>query len=174
MSLPAQPLHVVPVVSVLYGDASELNKSLVKLKNMLGNPVLVSESFPFDMTDYYEPEMGRNLVRTWFCFPLRDPSELPDWKLACISIEETAGGEGSRRANLDPGYLDHGKLVLASCKEAPDKIYLRDGVWAHTCLRYRSGSFYGPDHSFADFIDGRFNSFFIEVKRLYRKLLREQ
>ena len=73
---------------------------------------------------------------------------------------------------LDPGYLDLGKLVLASLKEAPDKIYLGEGVWAHTCLRYDSGSFRAPEHSFADFRDGRFDPFMLEARALYKSLLR--
>ena len=76
--------------------------------------------------------------------------------------------------NLDPGYLDLGKLVLASCKEAPDKLYLGEGVWGHTCLRYRFGAFSAPDHSFPDFQDGRFNSFFTEARGLYKSMLQER
>ena len=78
-----------------------------------------------------------------------------------------------RRVNLDPGYLDLGKLVLASFKQAHDKIYLGRGVWAHTCLRYRAGNFIAPDHSFPDFQDGRFNRFMLQARNLYKSLLRE-
>ena len=67
--------------------------------------------------------------------------------------------------------MDLGKLVLASLKEAPDKIYVGEGVWAHTCLRYGSGSFGAPEHSFPDFKDGRFDAFMLEARRLYKSRL---
>ncbi|MCK5785686.1 MAG: DUF4416 family protein [Candidatus Sabulitectum sp.] len=175
MSLPEPAPRVLPVTSVLYGDSVFLKEALDSLQILFGEIVLFSEPFPFDMTDYYQDEMGASIQRVWLCFaPLQDPSQLTVWKEKCIEIEEILGGDGKRLVNIDPGYLDHGKLVLASCKAAPDKIYLGRGVFAHTCLRYRRGEFHGPEHSFADFIDGRFDVFFHSAKALLRKLLRGQ
>lgn len=175
MSAPEQFPPVLPVVSVLYSDSSHLKWILSQLQLVLGEAVLFSEPFPFDMTDYYRDEMGADLFRVWFCFaPLRDPSELPRWKTSCAELEKKGASGGKRVVNIDPGYLDHGKLVLASFKQAPDKIYMGNGVFAHTCLVYRNGGFHGPVHSFADFTDGRFNSFFSDAKQLLRKLLRER
>lgn len=173
MSLPEKPVPVLPCFSLLYGSFAPAQKCLDELRGFMGEPVLRSDEYSFDMTDYYEAEMGSALKRKWLCFSLADPEKLPEWKLACIAAEGESGGEGNRAVNIDPGYLDHGKLVLASCKPAPDKIYLSKGIYAHKCLRYSRGNFHGPSHSFADFIDGRFNGFFMEAKALYRKLLRE-
>lgn len=174
MSLPEIPVPVLPCFSILYADNDRLEQCLDGIFAFMGPAVLESGEYKFDMTDYYTEEMGGSLLRKWFCFGLRDPSELAEWKIACIEVEEGFGGEGSRKINVDPGYLDHGKLVLASCKPAPDKIYLARGVYAHKCLRYRSGDFYAPDHSFADFRDGRFNAFLLSARTVYRKLLRER
>ena len=175
MSLPDSFPFVLPVASVLYVDESLLKETLASLQLYFGEALLFSESYPFDMTDYYQDEMGSSIQRVWFCFaPLQDPSELPAWKVKCIELEEKFSCGGKRPINIDPGYLDHGKLVLASCKAAPDKIYMGEGVFAHTCLRYKKGKFHGPEHSFADFIDGRFNKFFRSAKQLLRKLLKEQ
>ncbi len=175
MSLPDRAPRVLPVVSVLYNDSSVLKRALVSLQLLFGEVLLFSEPYPFDMTDYYRSEMGPSLIRVWFCFsPLRDPSELSAWKKDCSKLEAEFSSRGKRLVNIDPGYLDHGKLVLASCKAAPDKIYMGSGVFAHTCLRYKKGQFHGPEHSFADFIDGRFDDFFTSAKQLLRKLLKAQ
>ena len=175
VSGPEKVLPVLPVVSVITGAPDYLEAVLPELRGYFGEVVLRSSPFPFDMSNYYLPEMGPGLERTWLCFAcLRDPSELPAWKKLCCRIEETRSEVSGRTVNLDPGYLDHGKLVLASFKQAPDKVYMGEGVWAHTCLRYRFGNFCGPDHSFPDFIDGRFNPFFKEAKGMYRRLLRGQ
>jgi len=174
VSGPEKVLPVLPVVSVICGSPDSLAGVLPELCGYFGEVILRSRPFPFDMSTYYQPEMGTGLDRTWLCFAgLRDPSELSRWKLFCFSVEESRSGGSGRTVNLDPGYLDHGKLVLASFKPAPDKVYMGHGVWAHTCLRYRFGDFCGPDHSFPDFIDGRFNGFFKEVKSLYRRFLRD-
>lgn len=173
MTGPDIPTPVMPVVSVLSGPDGGVMAVRQALEGFFGGIALESEPFPFDMSDYYVPEMGGSLFRVWFCFSdLRDPSELPDWKVYCRGLEQEHLSPSGRTVNLDPGYLDHGKLVLASFKPSPDKIYMGNGVWAHTCLRYRFGDFSGPDHSFPDFIDGRFNRFFKKAKGFYRRLLR--
>jgi len=174
MSLPEAPPFVLPVASVLYGHREDLAAASECLCAEFGEAVLQSGEFAFDMTNYYQQEMGTGILRVWLCFnPLADPSELSVWKKKSIRIEDKFGGEGKRRVNIDPGYLDHSKLVLASCKAAPDKIYVGSGVYAHMCLRYRSGEFHAPGHSFADFQDGRFNCFFGEARIIYRDLLRK-
>jgi len=161
----------VLMVSVLYGSEAILEESVRRLEEPFGPVALRSDPYAFDMSDYYRPEMGDGLRRVWLAFaqPVR-PERLADWKLECASIEEDMSDDGRRRANLDPGYLDFGKLVLASFKEAPDKIYMGRGVWAHTCLRYGHGRFTAPDHSFPDFRDGRFDAFMRRARRLPRSV----
>ncbi|MCK5130719.1 MAG: DUF4416 family protein [Candidatus Sabulitectum sp.] len=95
----------------MYNDCSLLKETSASLQLFFGEVVLFSEPCPFDMTDYYRDEMGSSILRVWFCFsPLRDPSELPLWKEKCMEIEEKFGERGKRLVNIDPGYLDHGKL----------------------------------------------------------------
>jgi hypothetical protein len=171
---PVEVLPVIPVISVI-SPADKLKKETeLILESRFGRINLSSGLYPFDLSDYYEEEMGDDLTRQWFSFRvLRDASLLVDWKLICTEIEEQFLLEsGNRRINIDPGYLDYGKLVLASFKSAPDKIYMGRGVWAHTCLRYGHGEFIAPDHSFPDFIDGRFDDFMLEVRHGYRKILK--
>jgi hypothetical protein len=144
-----------------------------RLVSLYGPLALVSPPFPFDVTDYYEAEMGPCLERTWFCFEsLCGPETLPRFRRATGRIEAELAEADRRRVNLDPGYLDHSKLVLASLKPAPDKIYMGHGVWAHTCARYGDGRWSAPSHSFPDFQDGRFDGFLAQARRLYRGLLR--
>lgn len=174
MSGPVEPFPVMPVVSVIYAMDQPPEPSCGDLSEHFGVPELRSGPYPFDLSDYYRGEMGGGLSRIWLAFGrLADPSSLAGWKHLCRSIEETCSAPGgNRRVNIDPGYLDYGKLVLASFKEAPDKIYMGRGVWAHTCLRYGHGCFTAPDHSFPDFRDGRFDDFMLEARRRYRRILR--
>jgi hypothetical protein len=141
------------------------------LADAFGPVALRSRAWPFDVSDYYRDELGPEIVRVWYVFrdPCR-PEALPDARWATEAIERRFAVEGRRRVNLDPGYLDLGKLVLASFKEAPDKIYLGRGVWAHTCLRYRNGGWEAPDHSFPDFRDRRYDAFMTEARKRLKEL----
>jgi hypothetical protein len=162
---------VLRVCSCLISKPALLPLVEAALESEFGAIARRSDPFDFDTSDYYRDEMGNDIKRYWYCFrDLFPPEKLPAARLASAGIEERFMDEGSRRINLDPGYLDHGKLVLASMKEAPDKIYLGDGVWAHTCLHYRFGGFVAPDHSFPDFKDGRFDGFMMEARALYKTL----
>jgi len=165
---------VMPVVSILLSDGEPAEAAREALAERFGPIAMESGSYPFDLSDYYGPEMGERLTRRWLCFStLLDPSQLPSWKHDCALLEAGfADGEGRRKVNLDPGYLDNGKLVLASFKSAPDKLYVGSGVWAHTCLRYRFGAFEAPDHSFPDFRDGRFNGFLTDARKEFQRLVR--
>lgn len=165
---------VLVIISIISLEDKQKESTRIPLESRFGKAEMESPLYPFDLSDYYEKEMGSFLSRRWYCFSkLRDASELAEWKCFCESIENGyLDRKGNRTVNIDPGYLDFGKLVLASFKSAPDKIYMGRGVWAHTCLRYGHGSFVAPDHSFPDFRDGRFNDFMLEARRLYRRMLR--
>jgi hypothetical protein len=174
MSGQVKVLPVMVIISIISREDQLKESTRIPLESRFGKAELESALYPFDLSDYYEKEMGSFLSRRWYCFSkLRDGSELAEWKCFCESIEnDYLDRKGNRTVNIDPGYLDYGKLVLASFKSAPDKIYMGRGVWAHTCLRYGNGSFMAPDHSFPDFKDERFNDFMLEARRLYRKMLR--
>jgi hypothetical protein len=173
MSQAVEPAPVLRMCSCLTGDRGLLPAVERKLVHAFGEVALKSPAFPFDGSDYYREELGDPIERFWYCFAALCGAELlPDVRRTTGRIEASFAADGKRRVNLDPGYLDLGKLVLASLKQAPDKIYMGRGVWAHTCLRYRFGELTAPDHSFADFRDGRFNGFMLEARKLYKTLLR--
>jgi hypothetical protein len=174
MSLASEPEPVLPVVSVLQPAGASLATVQAELEKFFGPVLAASDPYPFELTDYYRDEMGEGLQRIWLAFGrLAGAEHLPDWKLECSSLERELSGGDSRVYNLDPGYVDHGKLVLASFKGAPDKLYMGRGVFAHTCLRFRFGGFEAPDHSFPDFSDGRYDGFMLQLRQLYKSTLRE-
>jgi hypothetical protein len=172
MSTRVEPAPVLRMCSCLTRREELLPEVENALAGAFGEVALKSEGFDFDTSDYYGPEMGEGLRRTWYGFrELCGADTLAETRVRTGEIEDRFAIAGRRQVNLDPGYLDLGKLVLASLKEAPDKIYVGDGVWAHTCLRFRDGRFTGPDHSFPDFKDGRFNQLMLEARELYKSLL---
>ena len=118
MAVPHPPEPVKVFIAVLWSDAAALPDLYARLADW-GRVEFEGPDHPLDLTNYYEAEMGAALKRRLISFePLRPPDELAAAKLACNRIEEELGAEGRRRVNLDVGYLDHNKIVLASVKAA--------------------------------------------------------
>ena len=172
----ANPGPVSPVkffVAVLWAPAAPLGSALECLRSLGGEMDFSGPDHPFDSTEYYEPEMGAPLRRRLVSFlGLRTPDRLPASKLACNEIEDRLRGAKGRTVNLDAGYLDHNKIVLASCKGAGQKIYLGQGVWADLVARCRDGRYRPFEWTFPDFRDGRYDSELGEIRRIYLGQLR--
>ena len=128
-----------------------------------------SEDYDFDKTDYYADEMGNNLRRRLLSFSgLLPATELVSRKLACHQIERRFCDNGSRRVNIDPGYIDYFKVVLASFKEGPQKIYLGESVFADMILLYEGGEFRVLPWTFPDFREGIYMQYLKKVREIYR------
>ena len=109
---PGKVKLIMGVIACCAGTAEEAEGLLVK---KFGSIDARSAVIPFDLTGYYEEEMGKDLLRAWISFEkLVDPQELAGIKTETNKIEEGFSAGGNRRVNLDPGYIDGGKLVLAS------------------------------------------------------------
>ncbi|HMO34611.1 MAG TPA: DUF4416 family protein, partial [Gemmatales bacterium] len=80
--------------------------------------------------------------------------------------------DGRRNANLDVGYLDHNKIVLASMKGLGQKIYLGHGVYADMVARYKHGRYQPFEWSFPDFKDGRYDLDWLAIRQKYLEQLK--
>jgi hypothetical protein len=100
------------------------------------------------------------------------PESIREAKLACNELEDRLSGGRGRRVNLDIGYLDHNKIVLASAKYAGQKIHLGDGIYADLVGRYRDGRYQPFEWTFPDFRDGRYDTELAEIRRIYLEQLR--
>src|SRR5262249_1019455 len=73
---------------------------------------------PFHFTNYYRREMGDHIERVFFAFErLIEADRLPEIKRRTNELEEEFASmdrEVKRPVNLDPGYIEHAKVVLAS------------------------------------------------------------
>ncbi len=167
----AQVEAVEPVkllVALLWADGRSRDAALAQMEVRWGAIDFNGDDHPFDVTDYYEAEMGPSLRRRLVSFSRMIPPEsLPEVKLACNRIEERLARRGRRRVNLDAGYLDHSKVVLASMKFAGQKIHLGQGVYADLMSRYRKGRYRPLEWAFPDFRDGRYDRDLARIRELY-------
>ena len=159
------------IVGILTADSALGRDTEARLPGAVERRSLVH---PFTQTRYYEPEMGSNLSR-WFVslsglLPL---SQAAGWKQDLQELEGHWRIEGRRRVNLDAGYLDLHRVVLLSHKEGPQKLYLREGVWADLVLQKTKGGYASFPWTFPDLKTGQYDDFLLEVRADYKRQLRE-
>lgn len=132
---------------------------LIEAVEAMFGPVDYRSSFhPFDGGGYYDDEMGGPLHRGLLSFRgLRSPRELVEWKHRARALEAAWSVDGKRSRNLDAGYIDPDKVVLASFKPGPRKLYLEKAVWADMVLGYSGGRFVPTPWAFPDFRSGRYD-----------------
>jgi hypothetical protein len=166
--MPEYPVKYL--AGLLFGPDFDPEEELYpRLEDIFGPIDSESADHPFDMTDYYSGEMGGGLLRRFVSFSgLGSPLDLVKKKLACRAVEDKFLRKGNRRVNIDPGYLDYFKLVLASFKEGPQKIYLGRMVFADMILLYESGDFRVLPWTFPDFAGGRYMDYLRTVREAYR------
>ena len=167
-----KPQPVELFIGAILSDEGLIGPLEAELKAHFGEIEVRSPVFDFGDTTYYEDEMGPDLRRVFFAFKdLIDPAGIVDAKLAANDLEGDFVREGRRTVNLDPGYMDFYKVVLASNKFLGQKIYLGKGVYADPTLYYDKG--WKPyDWGFPDFKSGRYDAFLTQVRKAYKLKIR--
>ncbi len=166
---PTEPEPVKLFIAALYSAADVLQQALDLLEEKFGGIDYKSPEFEFTVSDYYRTEMGAALFRKILSFSdLINPKEIASIKLFTNEIEETLAVGGKRRVNLDPGYMDYNKVVLASAKYNGQKIYLDLGIYADPTLWYEHGEFRSYPYSFPDFKIGVYNAAFLHIRALFK------
>lgn len=164
-----------PAVKLICGMISSrvewLDAAGEELTRAFGAVDRASEAMDFDFTHYYDEEMGSRLHRRFVAFgDCVRPDALVEakWTTNTVEGEFTArlGGRPPRPINLDAGYVEPSKLVLASMKNFSHRIYLGRGVYAEVTLMYRHGSWQPLDWTFPDYRSGRYDAFLTAARNL--------
>jgi hypothetical protein len=179
MGIPKEPKPAKYFVALLSSGLEHLSGAEDDLVGLLGAIDSRSETLPWTVSSFYEKEMGPRLLRRFVSFePLLSPEKLPEVKLATQQVEEknrnTMVQPPGRRVNLDPGYIEAGKLVLASTKNASQRIYLRSGIYAEATLLYYEGGFHGCSYTYPDYLWPETLAFLTSLRSIYLQQLRER
>ena len=136
-----------------------------------------SPLLPFTFTDYYRQETGDRILRVFFSFErLIEADQLAEIKCQSNALEETfaaAGAAVKRPVNLDPGYLEHSKIVLASTKNFYHRMYLGRGIFGEVTMHFRNGAYEFFPWTYPDYQSPEYQTFFLELRTIYRKQLRQ-
>lgn len=172
MTIAHIPEEACLVMGVLYVADDIRVKADKILTEKYGPFLMVSDVIDFNYTTYYNEEMGEGIKRVYYAFEtLIKKDSLADIKCMTNTIENDFSSDGKRSINLDPGYLDMSKLILASAKDFSHRIYLRDGIYGEiTFIFHKNGSQFLP-WSYADYKDTPAQKFFYAVREMYHKQL---
>ena len=169
MSKPAQVKPVKLVIGFIFHNEPAFKKTEEILKKKFGRIDFKSRRMPFDLTNYYDSEFGPNLSRIFISFhKLINPSSLYNIKSLTNHIETSLSIKGRRLVNIDPGYLDLAKVILASTKDYCHRVYLNKGIFAEVTLSFREKSFTPNQWSYPDFKKKEYIDIFNQIRAIYK------
>ncbi|MBL8880003.1 MAG: DUF4416 family protein [Phycisphaerales bacterium] len=177
MGTARRPALVKLFVGLLSGDADLLRRARQKLGRRFGPVDVESEIWPFTQTDYYDHEMGPGLLRQFIAFErLIRGDQLAELKQFSNAIEQEIAEdclalEIPRPVNLDPGYVELAKLVLASTKNATHRVYLGEGIFGEVTLHFVAGRWQPWPWTYPDFRTDHYQEFFLKLRGVYQTQL---
>ncbi len=159
------------IAGIIFSQAAHREAAEKSLAREYGLIDLKSGLFPFELTDYYEKEMGSHLTRMFLSFAeLIAPEELSRIKLRTNELEEDLRlgfGEARRIVNIDPGILTSSALIMATAKDFSHRIPLQHGIYAHLELLFTKAGVRVLDWTYPDFKQPEYQEFFLSARRIY-------
>ena len=163
-------------VGVLVSDRALIAGVKERLVAEYGPIDHASPVIPFDFTDYYDAEMGDLIERVFFSFEtLVDADRLPEIKRRTNELEEAFAAMMTavkRPVNLDPGYIEHAKVVLMSTKNFYHRLYMSHGIFAEVTLHFRNNTFQFFPWTYPDYQSKDYQDFFMRMRHIYRAQLK--
>ncbi len=164
------------IVGVIYHEKAALEEGLRMLTEEFGETEDMCEEFSFskEFSEYYDDEIGGEGLRRIYSFKrLVDPSRQAEIKTKTNEMEKKLSDGGNRKINLDPGFINHGRLMLATTKKAGFRIPLADGIYTEMTLFFAKGNWQKLPWTYRDYQSKRVQDFLTVVRRKYLAERRE-
>jgi len=163
-----KPQPVKLIFALIFRDKLSYSKALNILRRKFSDIDFESPVLNFNVTHHYEKEIGKDLFRRFISFDrLIAPEALPRIKVLANKIEKKLSYKKGRTVNIDPGYLDMAKLVLATTKDYMHRIYLGRGIFAEITLSYQGRSFRPWDWTYPDYRTEAYIRIFNHIRHIY-------
>ncbi len=176
------PNPVKLIFSIISSEDNLFREAKNLLISFFGIVDLESDFQPFDYTSYYRDEMGDELRQKLISFQkLILPDQLSQIKISSNKWEFLFGindgcfdasAERRRKVNLDPGYITLSKFILASTKDGPARIYLKEGIYAEITLRFVNGTYRPLEWTYRNYQTELYISFLNKVRELYKNKIK--
>jgi len=170
------------IISMFTSDKCLFSLYKEELIKRFGEVDIESNAQPFNFTDYYEKEFGKNLIQKLFSFSaLIRQDGLAEIKIITNGLENNLENENNknniachkRKINLDPGYITLNKYILASTKNGPFRIYLNQGIYSEITLRFINKSFVPCEFTYPNYKTNEYINYLNSVRQKYKLQLRE-
>lgn len=152
-----------------------LDETPALLADRFGPVELIGPRFEFVETNYYADTMGDRLFKQLIVLKgLIDPARLPAIKLEANQIEDKLRASGrfavERPYNLDPGYMDAAKFVLASTKDHMHRLYLGSGIYGEITTYYQAKDWRAWPWTYPDYKRDDVRAFLKQARDYFRRL----
>jgi len=163
------PKPVKLIIGILAADETSLAAAVKAISKSFGVIDLASDVWPFTQTDYYKDELGPNALRQFVSIEnLIDPGKLAQIKHDTNSLEQQLADSLKlslpRPVNLDPGFIEPSKLILASTKNFSHRIYIGNKMFAEVTLMYEKGHWRHFEYTFPDYRQSCYQDFLSKVR----------
>ena len=163
-------------IGILVSDSKLIPEVETRLISAYGPVDHRSPVIPFDFTDYYAPEMGDVIDRIFFSFErLIEADQLAEIKRQTNELENQMAPlfkTVKRPVNLDPGYIEHAKVILASTKNFYHRIYMARGIFGEVTMHFKNNTFQFFPWTYPDYQSKDYQEFFLKIRQIYRSQLR--
>ena len=161
------------IIGFIYKNEPILKRAVALLERKFGKTDFVSPALSFCHTGYYGPEFGEGLQKKFVSFKkLIPPQQLTAIKLFTNKTEKELSKGARRLINIDPGYLDLAKLVLATTKDYSHRIYLNKGIYAEVTLFYRDKTFKPWEWTYPDYRAAQYITILKQIRDLYAQQIK--
>ena len=168
-----QPVKLI--TGFIFKEEAALKKAKKILEKRFGGADFESRDLAFIYTDHYEKEFGKNLKRRFISFQkLISIQSLPKIKIITNLIEKKLSSNGLRLINIDPGYLNLAKLVLATTKHYNHRIYLNRGIFAEITLFYQGQTFKPWEWTYPDYQSPQYLEIFNRIREIYAQQIKNK
>jgi acyl-CoA thioesterase FadM len=159
---------------IIYKEVEQFEKIKMILQKKYSPIDFESQEIPFDMTNYYNKEMGNPLFRIFISFKdLVYPDQLPDIKIFTDQLEQKRVISGNRIINIDPGFLSQANVIIATTKNHYHRVPLQKGIYAHIEYIIKKKKLVSLEWTYPDFKKRNYLEFFTKLKELYKENLRK-
>jgi len=160
------------IIGVIYNDKDVFDSAMKILREEYGETDGESEKFSFseEFSTYYDGELGGEGQRIIYSFKnLVDPARQAEIKARTNEIEKLFTKNGGRLINLDPGFINHGRLMLATTKNAGFRIPISDGIYTELTLFYARGEWHKLPWTYRDYQSEKVQKFLTLARNEYLK-----
>src|SRR4029077_16830781 len=114
--------------------------------------------------------------RVFFSFErLIEADQLPEIKRQTNQLEDelapllrTPNTNVKRPVNLDPGYLEHAKVILASTKNFYHRMYLGNGIFGEVRMTFKNNTYHFFPWTYPDNKGRDTQVFFLRIRKISR------